>query len=156
MKTARLVALALLLGAGVTFAVNTVPVDLPQLFRGGLWILPSSLNAQITNANKITRSLGSTPATTAWDFPVIGLNDLDTPCRVSGLMPMTGVKWGDTCDVQSDLGMDGGAAALPDTVLLTCKSKNNGAVVKLCALFTDAGTYDAADGGFWIRTFSNQ
>ncbi len=87
-------------------------------------------------------------------FPVLG-SDIPTAvvCAESFPITVTGAGFTDGCFASSNLGQDGGVA-LPDNVQLTCTvTAANTAKVKMCATFSDGGTYTSADAGYWARVF---
>lgn len=89
----------------------------------------------------------------SWDFPALGGGAIH--CSDSTAITVTGASFGDTCNVSTTFGADGGAG--PDVELqFTCYvSAANAAKVRACALHTDAGVTDIADAGYFLRTFGH-
>lgn len=90
--------------------------------------------------------------TRSWDFPPLGNTGGLATCSSSGSVTVPGALIGDACNAASDLGADGGAA-LSSSATLSCVAGTGTATIKLCAFFTDAGSYDLTDAGFTARTF---
>ncbi len=92
-------------------------------------------------------------ASGTWDFPPLGGSaELDTPCYESATLAVPGAVLDDDCRATSNLGKDGGARLL-STAWLECTTVTGGAVFKLCARFTDGGSYNLHDAGFTARTY---
>lgn len=152
----------LLIGLGVVLISGAA---IAAAYAGGfssIWTQPGYAKAGIfigsgspTNTlNKLTRtSTGSG----FYDFTTLGNVALEMPCEESFPVTLNGTaSFRDQCLVSSNLGMDGGAA-LAATATLSCSvTAANTATAKLCVRFTDAGTYNLHDAGFFFQTFSNQ
>lgn len=161
--------IALLSGAALAATNITVEEVFQVLFRP--WTrtttqLPSATAytgyvAYNTTASALTVSDGVTwrtasplLGTASWDFPALEVVDaLGTVCSETAAIPIAGAAIGDSCDVSSNLGADGGAglAILAD---ITCRVSAAGVgKAKLCLRSsTDGGTsYNLHDAGFYLR-----
>ncbi len=115
---------------------TTVNVD------GGLKLSPTG--SQIRRSYQATRS---------YDFPTLGS---DIPgaqvCAESFALTSTGTKYQDFCTPSTNLGMDAGTGLLLEATL-SCRAVTDATYVKLCVIFSDAGTYNAPDAGWSTLTF---
>ncbi len=91
------------------------------------------------------------PVFTAYDFAALSSDVLGRTCDESWAVTAAGAALGDGCVSSSNLGMDGGAALLTEAALTCRVSAANAIKFKLCAQFTDGGSYDLGDAGFYGR-----
>jgi hypothetical protein len=90
--------------------------------------------------------------TATWDFPALGGGGVN--CSDSATLAVPGCAFGDVCLASTDLGMDGGSAALYLNATFSCRAVNNGTVFRACAWAADAGTpgtIDLPDAGLFAR-----
>ncbi len=59
-----------------------------------------------------------------------------------------------SCEASSNLGFDGGDGLLTEATLTCRVSAANAAKVKLCVNFTDGGSYNLHDAGFYARVLN--
>lgn len=146
--------LAVAIIAGVALAANYDARLLTQWMKGGVWLIGKNDPALTTAANKLT---GSHAGTTTYDFGTLSnvVGGFPT-CQESWAITSTGSQLGDQCLAGSNLGVDGGAVLLTEATLGCAVSAADVTKVKLCVHFTDGGTYDLHDAGFFTRTLSNQ
>lgn len=147
--------LVLLVAGGLAFAAASIDYrDSVQFMRAGLWVLPSSLNAQATTANKVTR-MHNCGGRVDYDFPAIGPGGTGQAGGhlLSNAIPCTGALLGDDCHVKST-GGDGGI--LPDLFLSCYVSAANTVRIQANAMLDDAGTLDPSDAGHYIYIRSAQ
>ena len=146
MKRARTLALAcglaLALLAGLAHAVS---VDYPLLswFRAGFWVMPISLGAQTSTANKVTRMLAGSATI---DFASVTIT-----CEDSAAITVTGAAVNDPCFVGPPTTISAASTGLHSN--FTCYVNAADAVkVRHCA----AGTADdPASATFEVRVISN-
>ena len=127
-----------LVGAGAAFAINVDFNPIPVWNQGGIWVMPSSLGAQITATNKVTRMLAGSET---FDFA-----NTTIVCEDSTGVTVTGAQVGDTCHV--------GLPAAPGNGSFTCYvSAANTVKVHFCP----AGTaVNPASQAYTTRLTSNQ
>lgn len=144
----------------VLFVVAVVPTaaaafvaitNTPAWFQGGIWVLPKSLNAQTTTAQKLTRAPG---CDLDYDFPALGPDGKVGGGASTWAKTCTGAQMGDTCTVGAKAYADGG---VPLDVLLSCfVTAPDTVVVHAHSLVNDAGVLNPVDAGYHVRLFSNQ
>ena len=149
MKRARRLALAcglaLALLAGLAHAVN---VDYPLLswFRAGFWVMPISLGAQTSTANKVTRMLAGSAT--------IDFGSVSITCDDSASITVPGAAVTDPCFVGPPVALwnDGGTGVGQHSDFTCFVYATNAVRVRHCA----AGTADdPASATFEVRIISN-
>ncbi len=88
-----------------------------------------------------------------WKFPAIGGGNANY--SESATLAITGVTYGDECDVSTDLGMDGGSVALYALAQFSCRAVTNGVVFRAETFASDAGDSAIAlpDAGYFARVW---
>lgn len=149
LKSVVLLAIAI---AGVASAAAFVQVVAQTAwFQNGIWVLPKSLNAQTTTAQKLTRAPG---CDLDYDFPALGPDGKVGGGASTWAKTCTGAQMGDACSVGSKAYADGG---VPVDVLLNCfVTAPDTVVVHAHSLVNDAGVLNPVDAGYHVRLFSNQ
>lgn len=149
MRIGGALAVVALLVSGVAFAAQYSGIDLlPRWMKAGAFI---GTTATAADLNKL---VDTRKGIAVWDFPALGGGGV--ACSDSATLTMTGVAFTDTCLASTDLGMDGGSAALYLNAKFSCRSVTNGVVFRACYDQADAGTpgtMDLPDAGLFARTF---
>lgn len=151
MKRAPIIGLVLAaaLAASAAWAISTKLITLESPHRLlALWTFHSGVKLGASGTTIPNSYAGST----TYDFPALGSGVLDLPCAESWSITTTGAAIGDPCQASSNHGADGGSV-LPSNVTLSCSvTAADTTKAKLCVRFTDAGTYDSGDAGYYTRT----
>lgn len=139
MKFARFAVVGMALVAGVAFAGLNYNIDnIARWVKGGLYVMPASISAQVVAANGVTRMLGGS---TTFDFPSNSIL-----CADATGLTVTGAQLGDPCFV-------GAPAALAANSSFTCYvSAANTVVVRHCPVGT---VVDPASALYFIRVVSS-
>lgn len=140
MKTAFKFAAVLTLLTGLAFgAVNFSGIDSNRWIRGGLYVMPQSISAQLTTTNSVTRMLAGSATIDFASGSIV--------CTDSAGITITGAQAGDPCFV-------GPPAAIANNSSFTCYvSAADTVKVRHCP----AGTsIDPASATYNVRVISNQ
>lgn len=158
MKTARLALAVAVLGSclAVPLALAQTVTDQYKTNKQPLDLEADVFMAQRLYVNKALRVDGGCVGCTAavgsfsYDFPALASVSGAVTCAETPAQSVPGALISDGCAPASNLGADGGARLLTEA-WLTCSMGVDVGYLKLCALFSDAGTYNLGDAGFTLR-----
>lgn len=166
----RLLLFAGVLLACLAFAANVINITDTYVFQALFrpWTrtttqLPAATNYAGYIAYDTTKNTAVVADGTAWrsatpmmgattyDFQALGSLEGNVTCAESSAITVPGALLTDGCDPSSNLGVDGGAGLLTEAWLSCRVSAAGAAKVKLCVQFTDGGSYNLGDAGFYVR-----